>query len=299
MRFNPASHLILLEIMNTLCERWGLTQGSFGMRATINGASLFYLDQGHREGLPVVFLHGFPFSHAMWKDQVEVTGTFCRVITYDMRGLGESGVGDGQYTIEGHVDDLIGLLDHLGLGKAAIVGLSMGGYIALRALERNPERFVAAVLCDSRSEADTNDTKIKRALGVKSVKEQGSRQFAETFVKGVFAEESFLRNPGAIRFIQDIIGKTSPLSIAGTLLALASRTDTTDSLSRIAIPTLILVGEHDVTTPPSASRAMHEKIRQSELFIIPDAAHMSNLENPPAFNEKLVGFLQRIAQENP
>jgi 3-oxoadipate enol-lactonase len=267
------------------------------MRATINGASFFYLDQGHREGLPVVFVHGFPFSHAMWKGQIEAAGTFCRVITYDLRGLGESDVGDGQYTIEGHVDDLIGLLDLLGIKKTAIVGLSMGGYITLRAIERNPERFVAAVLCDTRSEADSNDTKIKRALGIKSVKEQGSRQFADTFVKGVFAEESFRRNPEAVRFIHGIIGKTSPLSIAGSLLALASRTDTTESLPLIAVPTLILVGEHDVTTPPSASRSMHEKIRQSELFIIPGAAHMSNLENPAAFNEKIGSFLQQITAE--
>ncbi len=267
------------------------------MRATINGVSLFFLDQGHREGLPVVFVHGFPFSHAMWKGQVEATGSFCRVITYDIRGLGESDVADGQYTIEGHVDDLIGLLDHLGIEKIAIVGLSMGGYITLRAIERNPERFVAAILCDTRSEADSNDTKIKRALGIKSVKEQGSRQFADTFVKGVFAEESFQRNPEAVRFIHGIIEKTSPLSIAGTLLALASRTDTTDSLSRITVPTLILVGEHDVTTPPSASRAMHEKIRQSELYVIPGAAHMSNLENPAVFNDKIVSFLQQITLE--
>ena len=267
------------------------------MRATINGASLFYTDQGHREGLPVVFVHGFPFNHAMWNGQVEATGTFCRVITYDVRGLGESDVGDGHYTIEGHVDDLLGLLDHLAIEKTAIVGLSMGGYITLRAIERNPERFVAAILCDTRSEADSNDTKIKRALGIKSVKEQGSRQFADTFVKGIFAEETFTRNPEAVRFIQGIIEKTSPLSIAGTLLALASRTDTTDSLSRITVPTLILVGEHDATTPPSASRAMHEKIRQSVLYIIPGAAHMSNLENPAAFNEKIVTFLQEIALE--
>jgi pimeloyl-ACP methyl ester carboxylesterase len=264
------------------------------MRATINGASIFYDDQGHREGLPVIFVHGFPFSRAMWNGQVDATGTFCRVVTYDVRGLGESEVGDGQYTIEGHVDDLIGLLDHLGIGKTAIVGLSMGGYITLRAIERNPERFVAAILCDTRSEADGNDTKIKRALGIKSVKQGGSRLFADTFVKGVFAEESFERNPEAVRFIHGIIERTSPLSIAGTLLALASRTDTTEALSRIAVPTLILVGEHDVTTPPSASRAMHERIRHSELYIIPGAAHMSNLENPAVFNEKVVGFLQRI-----
>jgi 3-oxoadipate enol-lactonase len=186
------------------------------------------------------------------------------------------------------------LLDYLRIEKAVVVGLSMGGYIALRAIERNPERFKGLVLCDTRSEADTNEGKIKRATSIQSVKTDGVKKYAEGFVKAVFASQTFEKNPEAVKFIRQIIEKTSPTAIAGTLLALASRTDTTESLSKITVPTLILVGEHDALTPVSSARLMNEKIRRSELHVISNAAHLSNLENPEEFNKHLSGFLRRI-----
>ena len=268
------------------------------MRAFLNGGNIYYTESGSPRGTPVIFLHGFPFSHAMWQPQVDVVAAAgFRAIAYDIRGHGLSDVGDGQFTIEGHVDDLIALLDHLKISTTIIVGLSMGGYIALRALERAPKRFIAAALCDTRSEADPNEGRIKRANSMAAVKRTGSAAFADEFVKAVFAEETFSKNPAAIGMIRDIIAHTPPLSIAGTLLALAARTDTTASLPSIGVPTLILVGEHDATTPPAASRSMHEKIRGSELHLIPGAAHMSNLENSAVFNEKLLTFLRRVSPQ--
>jgi pimeloyl-ACP methyl ester carboxylesterase len=268
------------------------------MYITINRVPMNYVEQGETSALPVVFLHGFPFSHEMWKGQLDLISKTYRAIAYDIRGHGLSFVGDGQYTIEGHVDDLIALLDHLELGKVIIVGLSMGGYIVLRALERNPERFMATVLCNTRSEADSNEGKIKRAAGITRVKKEGSAHFAEEFVKLVFAAETFRAKPAIVEPIREVIENTPPLSIAGTLLALSARTDTTGSLSNIKIPTTILVGEHDTITPPASARAMHERIPDSEIHIIPDAAHMSNLENPDFFNEKLLSFLNRVASKN-
>ena len=265
------------------------------MIATINGDPFNYVDSGNRSATPVIFLHGFPFSHEMWKPQLDVVEKHHRAIAYDLRGHGLSFVGDGQFTIEGHVDDLIAMLDFLKIQKTIIVGLSMGGYITLRALERNPERFSAAVLCDTRSEADSDEGRLKRAAGIAAVKKNGSASFADGFVKAVFAEESVKTKAALVQSIHKIISYTSPLSIAGTLLALAARTDTTASLAKIKIPTLILVGEHDAITPPAASRAMHEKIPGSELHIVPHAAHMSNLENTDFFNEKLLSFLKGVS----
>jgi 3-oxoadipate enol-lactonase len=264
------------------------------MKAIINGWNIDYNIYGKASGLPVVFIHGFPFSQEMWRLQVAKFSGDCRVITYDVRGHGESEVGDGQYTIEFFVDDLIGVLDHLRIEKAVIVGLSMGGYIALRAIERNPERFKGLVLCDTRSEADTNEGKVKRAASIQSVRTDGIQKYAEGFLKAVFAPQTFERNPEAVKFIRKIIEKTSLVAIAGTLLALASRTDTTESLSKINVPMLILVGEHDALTPVSAAKSMSEKIRQSELHVISNAAHLSNLENSEEFNMHLSGFLRRI-----
>ena len=158
------------------------------MKAMMNGAWLHYVVHGETNALPVIFLHGFPFSHRMWADQIALAAKTCRAIAYDIRGHGSSDVGDGQYTIEGHVDDLVGLMNLLSVEKAVLVGLSMGGYITLRAMERSPERFMAAVLCDTRSEADTNEGKIRRFSGMKTVKLQGASAFADTFVRAVFAE---------------------------------------------------------------------------------------------------------------
>jgi pimeloyl-ACP methyl ester carboxylesterase len=150
------------------------------------------------------------------------------------------------------------------------------------------------VLCDTRSEADTDEAKLKRAAGMLSVKKTGSAPFADGWLKVVFAPETLTKKSAAVEMIRGIIAHTPPLSIAGTLLALASRTDTSRSLASITVPTLILVGEHDAATPPSASLSMHEKIRTSSMHIVPGAGHMSNLENVEFFNAKLLAFLHDL-----
>ncbi|MBE0566294.1 MAG: alpha/beta fold hydrolase [Krumholzibacteria bacterium] len=265
------------------------------MQTLINGVTIHYVEQGAVTALPVVFIHGFPFSHAMWAPQLDAVAARHRAVAYDLRGHGRSGVGDGQYTVEGHVDDLLALLDHLGIARAVLVGLSMGGYVALRAVERAPGRCRGLALCDTRSEADGNEAKLKRAAGAAAVKRDGAAAFADGFVKAVFAPGTFAARPEAVEAIRLIIAGTEPLAIAGTLLALAGRTDTTESLARIAVPTLIMVGEHDEVTPPDASCAMHGLIPQAELHIVPGAGHLSSVENPDFFNRKLLAFLDRCA----
>jgi 3-oxoadipate enol-lactonase len=264
------------------------------MKVKFNGVTMNYTERGLPQGLPVVFIHGFPFSHEMWEPQMKALPNNFRAITYDVRGHGGSDVGDGQYTIEFFVDDLIALLDHLVIDKAVLCGLSMGGYIALRAIERHKDRVKALILCDTKSEADPNDGRVKRSASIRAVKTDGVKTFAEGFVKAVFAEQTFATNPGAVEMIKKLIQANSPIGICGTLLALAARTDTTASLPSIKVPALILVGEHDLLTPPAASQSMHEKIAGSELQILKNAAHMSNLENTAEFDANLIGFLKRL-----
>ncbi|MDH4069175.1 MAG: alpha/beta hydrolase [Ignavibacteria bacterium] len=258
--------------------------------------TLFAVDAGDTGALPVLFIHGFPFSHEMWLGQMEMVSRSYRAIAYDVRGHGKSPVDTGQYMIEGHVEDLVILLDELSVQRCVVVGLSMGGYIALRAMEKYPERFMAAALCHTRSDADTNEGKLKRYQGVTAVRRDGSSAFAETFVNLLFTPESLRTCPSEVKAIRATIASTPPLSIAGTLIALAARTDTTASLARITVPTLIMTGEFDALTPPAASQAMHVRISGSEIAIIPGAAHMSNLENPEFFNEQLLQFLKRVSQ---
>jgi 3-oxoadipate enol-lactonase len=260
----------------------------------IKGTKIHFEEYGPKNGIPVVFIHGFPFSGEMWKPQVEALRETYRVIVYDVRGHGESETGDGQYSIEYFVDDLFALLDHITLLKVVLVGLSMGGYIALRAMEREPGRFRALVLCNTRSDSDTNESRIKRANQAKFVKVLGTKVFADDFVKLVFFEKTFQMNPDAVKVIHDLIERNNPIGIAGTLLALASRTDTTALLPRIAIPTIVIVGERDTLTPPHSALAISEKIPNAEMYIIPNAAHISNLENPADFNKRLLTFLRKL-----
>ncbi len=230
----------------------------------------------------------------MWSPQIEAFAKQFRVIAYDIRGHGKSGVGDGQYMLEFFVDDLVGLLDRLKIGKAVLCGLSMGGYIALRAVERNPERVAGLILADTQAKADSNEAKLKRATAIRSVKANGVKAYADNFVKSVFAPQSFTSNGEAVEKIGRTIQSNSALGICGALLALASRTDTTGTLSGIKVPTLILVGEHDALTPPSASQEMHSMIPNSEIHLIPNAAHMSNLENSDEFNKHIMSFLDKF-----
>ena len=264
------------------------------MKAVVNGVEIYYIDIGAPKALPVVLIHGFPFSHEMWQPQIEFLKSKFRVIAYDIRGHGNSGVGDGQYMIESFVDDLVGLLNHLKIEKAVLCGLSLGGYIALRVIERNPERVKALILADTQSKSDSTETKLRRAASIKSIKTLGVKQYAESFVKAVFSTDSLAKKNYAVEKIKQIIQLNSSLGICGALLALASRTDTTETLAGIKVPTLILVGEHDTLTPPLASQEMHDKVPKSEIHLISNTAHMSNLENPDEFNELILGFLSKL-----
>lgn len=267
------------------------------IQVTLNSHSLFYHEQGDPQGAPILFLHGFPFSHEMWTPQLRAMPERFHVIAPDIRGHGASDMGDGQYSLEFFVDDLFALMDHLALPSVTLCGLSMGGYIALRARERQPQRVRALVLCDTRSEADSNEARLRRTAIVRTVKTEGVEAFAEEFLPLIFAPHSFRDHPEAVALCRRLICANAPFGISGTAIALGLRTDTTASLSSISEPTLILVGEQDMLTPPDVSEAMHNRIARSEYHVIPCAAHMSNLENPEEFNRQLLRFLESLGRQ--
>lgn len=262
------------------------------MKNLVNGIALE--EEVSRGGMPVVFIHGFPFSRRMWEPQRQEFSKNYRVISYDVRGHGQSEVGDGQYTVELFVDDLMAVMDHLEIRDAVLCGLSMGGYIALRAVERHPDRFKGLVLCDTKSEADSNETKIKRAEAMRAVKKNGVEVFAKEFVKIVLTEKTLTTRQPLVESVLDLIRENSPLGISGTLLALAGRTDTTAALAKMSLPVLILVGEEDKLTPPAVSEKMAREIPDAKMHIIPEAAHLANLENPAMFNQRLGVFLKQL-----
>ncbi len=244
----------------------------------------------------VVFIHGFPFDRTMWSAQVSAIGASARVITYDHRGLGKSPLREQPFLFESFVDDLMALLDQLHIEKAILCGLSMGGYVALRATERHPERVKGLVLCDTKSDADPDAAKLNRHKDALLIQNEGLHAFAIQFVRRCLTANTVQTNPALVANIEAMIQRCPVQGVIGTLVALATRTSTTDSLSHIKAPTLILVGDQDAITPPSASQMMKERIPGSVLTVIPQAAHLSNLENPHAFNTAFLRFLQSLSR---
>jgi len=230
----------------------------------------------------------------MWNKQVSAFKSSCFCISYDIRGLGESPAGDGQYTIESFVDDLEKIIDELKLEHPILCGLSMGGYISLRAVERMEEKFRALILCDTKSEADNNETKLKRAAGIKRINNEGIQKYIADFVPNCFAKESMEKLGQEYISILDRSMNSDPIGVKGCLLAMAGRTDTTEYLSKIKIPVLVLCGEKDTLTTPDTMKSMAGKIKGSEFTIVPGSGHMSAVENPHFLNEKIKSFLKKI-----
>jgi pimeloyl-ACP methyl ester carboxylesterase len=266
------------------------------VNATISagGVALNVQLEGPELGSPVVLLHAFPLSSRMWEPQIAVLRGRYRVVAPDYRGFGESELGDGQYTIEMFVDDLLQVLDSLGIERVTACGLSMGGYVLLRALERAPERFRAVVLADTRSQADDDQGKLGRAATLRSLKSNGLEAFAEQFSAKLLGPTTLGRGDGLRENLVSMIRRNRVLAVGGALLALAARTDTTEALRNLRVPALILVGEEDAITPPAHSRAMADAAPGARLVEISAAGHLSNLENPEAFNHALLGFLAEV-----
>ncbi|MDQ3073531.1 MAG: alpha/beta hydrolase [Bacteroidota bacterium] len=256
---------------------------------------MHYITSGDRHGLPIIFIHGFPFDHSMWEPQLNALPDKYYYIAYDIRGFGKSEGRDGINTIEQFADDLETLMKNLSMEKAVICGLSMGGYIALRFAEKYPQRLKGLVLADTRSEQDTDEARLKRAGQVKEISKSGLDDFVDGMLKAVFADKNFVQNISGIPQLKRVMLSHDPKSVKGALLAMAARTDTTPSLPDIKIPVLIIVGEEDKITPPESAQKMHGMIAGSELTIIPGAGHLSNMENPQAFNNALLTFLDKLS----
>jgi Predicted hydrolases or acyltransferases (alpha/beta hydrolase superfamily) len=263
-------------------------------RIAVNDIMVSYTDDGKSGAPSLIFIHGFPFNKSMWNHQVEVLKNKYHVITYDIRGHGNSDNGNENFSIELFAKDLISLMDLLKIDKTMLCGLSMGGYISLNAISNFPERFDALVLSDTQCIADTTEAKEKRMNAIKNIRDAGVEKYADESIKNLFSPESFITRKNAISDVREMIIKTSEQSLCNTLLALAMRKETCSKLQEIKVPVLIMVGKEDIVTPPAAALLMHEKIKNSSLHIIEHAGHLSNMENPDEFNKQLKKFVSSV-----
>lgn len=262
------------------------------MDAQIHGLTVAYTDEG--TGTPVVFVHGFPLNRTMWAPQVQALSRQHRVITVDLRGHGESDAPLWRYTMEQFADDLTGVLDHLSIQQAVMAGLSMGGYILFALYRKYANRVKALILSDTRAQPDTNEGRAGRFNMAQSAYTQGSGAIADVMLSKLLCPASLHTRPELVQQVRGMITAMTLGGIAGDLMGMADRPDSVSLLSTIACPTLIIVGELDLATPPSDARVMSEQIPGAQLKIIPGAAHLPNLEQPEAFNDAVRSFLASI-----
>jgi len=258
-------------------------------RVRVRGIEIAYEESGRGE--PFVLLHGFLFNRSLWREQAEALADRVRLITPDLRGHGESSVAPGSATMEEMADDLAALLDELGVGRAGVAGLSMGGYVTLAFCRRYPERVRALVLADTRAQADTEEQRRARAEMERVALKEGMGPIADSMTPKLLAPETFASRPDIVERVRSMILGTPPAGAAAALRGMSVRRDQTEWLPEISVPTLILVGSEDAITPPAGSEAMRAKIRGARLVTIGGAGHASNIEQPAQFNRALADFL--------
>ncbi len=259
------------------------------MLAQVNGVSINYRIEG--EGPWLTMSHSLACDLHMWDVEAKRLSRHFRVLRFDTRGHGASGAPPGPYSIEALTEDVRGLLDQLGVRETHFVGLSMGGMIGQTLALRHPELVSSLVLCDtsSRFALDVGER-------VKIVESGGLEPMVGPTLKRFLSEAFIARAPDVAGKVAAMIRGTPVPGYLGCCHAV-SKLDITASLARIRCPVLVVVGENDAVTPVSMAREIQAAIAHAQLAVIPDAAHLSNIEQPEAFNQVVSGFLRRASGE--
>lgn len=264
---------------------------SYNTQVLTEAVDLNYLTRG--EGTPLLLLHGFPLVYSIWGAQIQALSERALVIAPDLRGHGSSPAPEGAYTMDLMARDVLRLLDTLGIERAIWVGHSMGGYVTMAAWRLAPERFSGLGLVASNHRADTPEAKQRRYDTAQKVVEQG----VDAAVNAkLFPPDTPEDAPEfiAVRLIQR---STPPAGIIGSLQALASRADSTETLKTVSVPALVVGGEFDQLFPPEVPKAMGELLQTAspsvKLVMLP-TGHMPMLEQPDAVSEALADLVARV-----
>ena len=261
------------------------------MIALSGGIDIGYDDVG--EGDPILFVHGFPHNRALWAPQLNALVDHARCIAPDLRGFGETTV-SGPYTMDQYADDLAALLDTIRVERTVLCGLSMGGYIAMAFWRRHRARVRGLVLMDTRAGADSSDAKARRTELMALTRAKGSPAIADAMITGMVGKSTRAKCPEVADAVHRMLARSPVEGVVGALQAMIDRPDSSATLGTIDVPTMLVVGDEDVLTPPDDSRAMSRLIRGSTLEIIAGAGHVSNVERPAAVNHLLSEFVSSI-----
>jgi 3-oxoadipate enol-lactonase len=236
----------------------------------VNGINLAYTRRG--KGTPLVLIHGYPLDHTSWNEVASLLENEFDVITPDVRGFGQSTTVETPYTVSDMAGDLLGLLDHLGIEKAAFAGHSMGGYIALAFAEKYPQRVGGLGLVSSQAVADSPQGKEGRYKTAAIVKENGMGPVADTMTPKLSVDIHVQA------FVRTVIERQSPLAIMGALRAMAERDDLLSNLSSVKFPVVLIHGDADVLIPIERARDIKAVLPSARLVELPGAGHMPMME---------------------
>ena len=255
--------------------------------------SVRYLQAGSESAQPtLVLLHAFPLSADQWLPQLHQAPPGWCVVAPDLRGFrggaSESAeVIDEPLTIDDYARDTLSLMSHLGIERAVIGGLSMGGYVAFGVLRQAPARVSGLVLAHTRAAADTADGRANRDRTIELVRRDGPESVARAMLATLLGETTRRGQPDLVQAVGQMIRANTIDAIAAALGALRDRPDSTPMLASIACPTLVIAGEEDAIVPRAETEAMQRAIPGSRLVVLPRVGHLGNLEDPSGFNGAL------------
>jgi 3-oxoadipate enol-lactonase len=262
------------------------------MKITVNGISVNYTLEGPASGPVITMSNSLASNLSMWDPQISVLASRYRILRYDTRGHGGTDAPPGPYSLDELTEDVRALLQALGISRTHFIGLSMGGMIGQIMALKYPQTLHSVVLCDTMSRVPT-EAKPQWDDRIHTAETRGMEPLVEPTLARWFTEPFRQKGSPVLDQVRTMIRTTPPRGYAGCCHAIAAL-NLTDHLKAITLPTLIIVGEDDPGTPVAASRVIHEQINGSELVILKSAAHLSNLEQPEAFNQALTAFLQKV-----
>jgi pimeloyl-ACP methyl ester carboxylesterase len=257
------------------------------------------MDLAYREmgsGRPLVLLHAFPLSSAMWLPQREGLGGLCRVITPDQRGFGGSPLGEDAPSLDACADDVAALLDKLDLDRVVLGGLSMGGYVAMAFLRRHPDRVSALLLAGTKAGADPEPARAKRERIAVAVVEDGSTVVADEVLPTLTGPTTAGSRPLVAGRVRALVQAAPAPAVAWAQRAMAARPDSFATLRAFDRPALVVVGDEDELSPLPDAQAMAEALPDARLAVIEEAGHLTAVETPEAFIAEVAGFLAELAE---
>lgn len=243
------------------------------------------------DGPPVVLLHPFPANHEFWLPVAQSLATRYRVVLPDLRGHGDSGVSEGPATMDKHAADIAAVMDAADVGRAPMIGVSIGGYALFEFWRKHRGRIAALGLCNTKAPADSPEARAGRLQAANDVLDRGTEPFFEAMLPRLLGKTTRETRPDLVEGVFRMMRKMSPEDIAQVERGMAARSDSVETLNTINVPTLLVTGEEDILTGVNEAELMRQHIAGSQLYVIPKSGHYSAWEQPEAAARLLRQFL--------